>query len=161
VPSLTGNRYLGALLSRWNIGALETLQSGPPFTVLTTANTTNAFPAGALRPDLVGAPELAASDRTLSRWFNTSAFAQPAANKFGNAPRSVVRGPGTNLTDLAIFKNFKVGSPVGVQYRLEMFNAFNHTQFGAPGTTMGLPTFGRLTSAGDPRLIQMGFKVTF
>ena len=73
---------------------LETLQSGPPFTVITTANTTNAFPAGPLRPNLVGDPELPSSERTLNRWFNTAAFANPAAFTFGNSPRSVLRGPG-------------------------------------------------------------------
>ena len=78
--------------------------SGPAFTVLTTANTTNAFPAGPLRPNLVGDPELPASERTVTRWFNTAAFANPAPLTFGNSPRSVLRGPALVTTDLTVEK---------------------------------------------------------
>ena len=92
VPSFGGG-VAGAILSGWRFSALETLQSGPPFTVITAANTTNAFPAGPLRPNLVGNPELPSDQRTLSRWFNTAAFANPANFTFGNSPRSVLRGP--------------------------------------------------------------------
>ena len=98
VPSLQPQAVVNAVLGGWKIGVLETLQSGPPFTVLTTANTTNAFPAGPLRPDLVGNPVLPASEQTLGHWFNTAAFANPAPFTFGNSPRSVLRGPGLATT---------------------------------------------------------------
>jgi hypothetical protein len=87
-------------LGGWKIGLLETFMSGPPFTVVTTANTTNAFPAGALRPDLLHDPELPSGERTVSRWFDTTAFAAPAQFTFGNAPRSVLRGAPLFTTDL-------------------------------------------------------------
>ena len=66
-----------------------------------------------------------------------------------------------HLTDLGIFKNFKITRQVKAQYRLEMFNAFNHTQYSTVGTTFDLPTFGTVTAANEPRLIEMAVKLTF
>ena len=63
-----------AVLGGWRLGLLQTAESGPTFTVITSANTTNAFPAGALRPDLVRNPVLPSGGRTLDRWFDTGAF---------------------------------------------------------------------------------------
>ena len=111
VPTFTRKPYVNAVLAGWKVGLLETLQSGAPFTVLTTANTTNAFPAGPLRPNLVGNPALPSSEQTLGRWFNTAAFANPAPFTFGNSPRSVLRGPGLATTDLNLEK--RVGLPRG------------------------------------------------
>src|SRR5215470_5792086 len=102
IQPFTGSKQLNALLSGWRVGVVEALMSGPPFTVVTTANTTNAFPAGPLRPNLVGDPNLPADERTLTHWFNTAAFVNPAAFTFGNSPRSVLRGPGFVTTDLTL-----------------------------------------------------------
>ena len=129
-----------------------------PLTVTTTTNSANSFGGGTLRPDLVGDPE---GPHTVSQWFSTAAFAQPAPNQFGNSPNGVLRGPGVHLTDLGIFKNFKFSGQVRAQFRLELFNAFNQIQLSGVGTTLGTPTFGTVTSAAEPRLIQMGVKLTF
>jgi hypothetical protein len=148
----------------WEITGSTRLASGTPLTITQSANTANSFGLGAMRPDLVGEPEISGNRprrEQIAQWFNTAAFMQPAANTFGNSPRGVVRGPGVNVTDLGIFKNFRVGGNIGVQYRLEMFNAFNHPNLGNPGTVLGTPTFGRITTAAEPRIIQMGIKVTF
>jgi hypothetical protein len=88
-------------------------------------------------------------------------LARPAPYTFGNSPNGVLRGPGVHLTDLGIFKNFSITRDVRAQYRLEMFNVFNHTQFSGVGTTFDLPTFGTVTSAAEPRLIEMAIKLTF
>src|SRR5258705_1818 len=108
VQPFTGNRYLDAVLANWRVGGVETVMSGPAFTVLTAANTTNAFPAGPLRPNLVGDPELPAREQTLMHWFNTAAFANPAPLMFGNSPRSVLRGPRYVTTDLTIEKSISL-----------------------------------------------------
>jgi len=130
-------------------------------TITTQVNTANSFGQGAtLRPNLVGDPEDAPG--TVEQFFNVSAFQQPPANQFGNAPRSVIRLPYQNQTDLGLFKNFDVGARVGLQFRAEMFNVFNRTNFTTPaGTVLGNPTFGRLTTANEPRLIQFGLRATF
>ena len=131
---------------------------GVPLTVTAATNSANSFGGGSLRPDLAGDPE---GPQTVNQWFNAAAFAQPAANQFGSSPNGVLRGPGTHLTDLGVFKNFRIGDQLRLQYRLEMFNAFNQTQFSGVGTTLGTPTFGTVTSAGEPRMIEMALKLTF
>jgi hypothetical protein len=146
------------LLGGWQISGATQLASGVPLTITMTANTSNSFGGVTRRPDLVGDPE---GPGTVEQWFDTAAFANPAPNTFGNAPRSVVRGPWRHMTDLGVFKNFVATDRVGVQFRLEVFNLFNETNFTTVGTVLGTPTFGRLTAAGDPRMIQLGFKVSF
>ena len=152
----SGLRY--NVLGGWQISGSTRYATGLPITITTTTNSANSFGGGTLRPNLVGD---AVGSQTVSQWFNTAAFVQPAANQFGNSPNGVVRGPGVHLTDLGIFKNFKINGQVQAQYRLEMFNAFNQTQFATVGTTLGTPTFGTITAAAEPRLIQMGIKLTF
>jgi hypothetical protein len=80
VPKFKGNRIVNSVLGGWKVGLLETYESGPVFTVITASNTTNAFPAGALRPNVSGDPSLPSDQRTAARWFDTSAFSQPAAS---------------------------------------------------------------------------------
>ena len=152
----SGLRY--NVLGGWEISGSTRYATGVPLTITAATNSANSFGGGSLRPDLVGDPE---GPRTVNQWFNTAAFAQPAANQFGSSPNGVLRGPGTHLTDLGVFKNFKVSQQFRLQYRLEMFNAFNQTQFAGVGTTLGTPTFGTVTSAGEPRLIEMAIKLTF
>jgi hypothetical protein len=146
------------LLGGWEISGFTRFESGVPLTITQSANSMNSFGNIQRRPNVSGDVE---GPKTVAQWFNTVAFTQPAANTFGNAPRGVVRGPYRHLTDLALFKNFVVTDRVRAQYRLEAFNVFNSTNFTTVGTTLGLTTFGRLTAAAEPRLIQMGLKVTF
>jgi outer membrane receptor protein involved in Fe transport len=154
------NRLLYNTLGGWQISGSTKIATGIPLTVTTQVNTANSFGQGAtLRPDLVGDPDDAPG--TVEQFFAADAFRQPAANQFGNAPRSVIRLPYQNSTDLGLFKNFYVGGNLGLQFRAEMFNVFNRTNFTNAGTVMGNPTFGRLTTAAEPRLIQFGLRATF
>ena len=153
-----GNRLMYNLLGGWEISGVTRYESGVPLTITQTANTMNSFGNIQRRPNVSGDVEGA---KTIEQWFNTAAFALPAANTFGNAPRSVVRAPYRHITDLALFKNFVVSGRLRLQYRLEVFNVFNSTNFTGVGTVLGTPTFGRLTAAAEPRLVQMGVKVTF
>lgn len=161
VPSFTGNRYLDGALGGWKVGVLETAQSGPPFTVVTTANTTNAFPAGPLRPNLTDTPDLPSGERTLSRWFNTASFVNPAAFTFGNSPRSVLRGSGIVTTDLNLEK--RIGLPAGMTFdvRVEAYNLLNRTNFNIPGATLGAADFGVISSARPARTMQLGVRLGF
>lgn len=153
-----GNRLMYNLLGGWQISGYTRYESGAPLTITQSANTMNSFGNIQRRPNVSGDVE---GPKTIEQWFNTAAFSAPAANTFGNSPRSVVRAPYRHITDLALFKNFVVSERVRLQYRLEAFNVFNHPNFTGVGTVLGTPTFGRLTSAAEPRLVQMGVKVTF
>ena len=161
VRAFTHNRYLDAALANWRIGVLQTFQSGPPFTVVTTANTTTAFPAGSLRPDLVDDPDLPASERTLDHWFNTAAFANPAPFTFGNSPRSVLRGPNVITTDLTLEKTIGLFGTKRLDVRAEAYNLLNRTNFNLPGFTLGAPDFGVISSARPARTIQLGARFNF
>jgi carboxypeptidase family protein len=160
VPAF-GRGVVGAILGGWRFSALETLQSGPPFTVITAANTTNAFPAGALRPNLVGNPELPSSERTLSHWFNTAAFVNPANFTFGNSPRSVLRGPGLATLDATVEKTIALGAGVTFDVRAEAYNVLNRANFNLPGVTLGAADFGVISSARPARTVQLGARLSF
>jgi hypothetical protein len=156
-----GNRYLDGAFANWRVGVLQTYMSGPPFTVVTSANTSNAFPAGALRPDLVGDPELASDERTLTRWFDTSAFVNPAPFAFGNSPRSVLRGPARLTTDLTLEKSIAMASGTTFDVRVEVYNLLNRANFNIPGFTLGAADFGVISSAQAPRTMQLGARFSF
>jgi carboxypeptidase family protein/TonB-dependent receptor-like protein len=161
VPALSGSQLLNTILTHWRVGVLETLQSGPPFTVTTTANTTNAFPAGTLRPNLVGDPELPSDARTLTRWFNTSAFVNPANFTFGNSPRSVLRGPGIATTDLTLERNIPLTHGVNFDMRVEAYNLLNRANFNIPSAVLGAADFGIISSARQARTVQLGARFSF
>ena len=166
VPVGPGRRYLaghwlGHVVGGWSIGVLGALQSGPPFSVTTQTNTTNAFSAGAQRADLIGNPALPSDQRTLTRWFNTDAFAQPASFTFGNSGRGILRGDGIVNFDVSLAKNVSLTAQRVLQVRVELFNAFNHTNFGLPGHTFGGPDFGVVSNASGSRTVQLGVRFVF
>ncbi len=154
----TESSLLYNIAGGWEIDGSTRYMTGVPLTITMSANTSNSFGNITRRPDMIGDPE---GPQTIAQWFNTAAFAAPAANTFGNAPRSVVRGPGSAVTDVALVKKFRTNSRVQLQFRAEAFNAFNSTLFGGIGTVLGTPSFGRITSAGDPRMVQLGFRLNF
>ena len=115
---------------------------------------------GSDRPNVVG--NAVSSNPTLSQWFTTTAFQRQAAGTFGNAGRNVLRGPGTWNADLAISRNFPVHENIKLNIRWEMFNMFNHARFNSPGVSLNSAnTFGVITGAQDPRIMQVAGKMTF
>src|SRR5262249_31643562 len=126
IPSFRGNRFASAALGGWKLGVLQTVQSGAPFTVITAANTTNAFPAGPLRPNILRNPTLSNSERAITHWFDTTAFLAPAPFTFGDSPRSGLRGAQLITTDATLEKTFKITERVKFDVRGEFYNLFNH-----------------------------------
>jgi hypothetical protein len=157
---LLDRHWLGQVVGGWSIGLLGTLQSGAPFSVLTQTNNTNAFSA-AQRADLTGNPVLPASDRTLQRWFNTDAFAQPAPFTFGNSGRGILRGDGIANVDISLSKNVSLTAGRYLQVRVELFNALNDANFALPGHTLGAPNFGVVSDASGGRTVQLGLRAVF
>jgi hypothetical protein len=161
VPSFKNARLLNALLGGWKAGVLETAESGPTFTVITTANTTNAFPAGSLRPNLLNDSALPSDQRTITRWFDTSAYANPAALTFGNSPRGGLRGAPVVTTDATLEKRFAITERWQFDLRGEFYNLLNHAIFNVPGFTFGAADFGVVSSARSPRTAQMAMRLSF
>jgi hypothetical protein len=113
---------------------------------------------GTNRADIVG--DIHAGGGKITEWFNTAAFAQPALGNFGNSGRSILRMPGINNLDFALFKNFSLPKNATLQFRVEAFNALNHPQWSGVGTDMRNPSnFGVVTSARDGRIVQLGAKL--
>lgn len=148
-----------ALLADWQVGVGVNLHSGGPFNVIVSGNPANTS-RGVIRPNLVGDPNLPAGDRTVARWFDTAAFTAPPPFTFGNAPRNAVEGPGRKLVDVNVQKRVPFGARA-LEFRLDLFNAFNTPQFNVPGRTLGTPAFGTITSTGPAREIQVGVRFTF
>ena len=112
----------------------------------------------ATRPD---ASSKVPGPKTDAKWFNTSAFAAPAAGFFGNAAPGSIRGPGFINFDMALYKDFKIHESHEVEFRAEFFNIFNHTNFNGVSTTFGAGNFGNLTSAADPRIMEFALRYQF
>jgi hypothetical protein len=161
LPVLRGHSKLNTAFGGWKLGLLETYMSGAPFTVITTANTTNAFPAGSLRPNLLRDPSLPRNQRTVSRWFDTAAFAAPVQFTYGNSPRSGLRGAPLVTTDLTLEKSFALTEGLKFDLRSEFYNLLNHANFNIPGATFGAPDFGVVTSARPGRTVQLAARLSF
>jgi hypothetical protein len=170
------------ILGDWQLNGIVTVLSGIPLDV-TTGVSGNYFglagsaPAG-FRPDLVpGVPiYLKGPDKTV--YLNPAAFTLPAPGTFGNLRRGFVRQPSLTNVDFSVAKNWKVRERYGLQFRAEMFNLFNHTNFNGFDPGLGLTlnrtagvfngtftrtngNFGRLNTDRGPRNIQFGLKFNF
>ena len=154
------------LVNGWETFGILTLQSGRPFTVALLSEIDNSGTGRSIlgfgnndRPNLIANPEL--SNSTTDRWFNTDAFAFPAPGTFGNAGRNILDGPSFQNFNASLVKNTALTEDINLQFRVETFNFFNHPNFNLPDNFLGSPTFGRITSARDPRHIQFGLKLLF
>ena len=161
VRAFRGRRITDAVLGGWKVGVMETAESGPTFTVITSANTTNAFPAGSLRPNLLRDASLASSERSPTRWFDVTAFSNPAPYMFGNSPRSGLRGASVITTDFTVEKGFRLTERIGLELRAEFYNILNHAIFNIPDFTLGNGAFGSVSSARTPRTGQLAARLSF
>jgi hypothetical protein len=152
--------FLGVLASDWSVATVVTLQSGVPVAV-TQANSLGYAGFTTQRPNLVGDPELPASERNENRWFNTAAFQTASQFQIGTASRNPVQGPSYRDVDLAVMRLVRVGRDRAFELRAEVFNLLNTANLGAPASQLGAANFGTITSALDPRVVQLAVKYTF
>jgi hypothetical protein len=148
---------LGQALGGWQLSGVTVYQSGQPLTVSVPGDRANS--GLQTRPNRVCDGNL--SGGVADRWFDTSCFANPPQFTIGNAGRNIIIGPAFTGWDAAISKRFAFLESHFVQFRLEMFNAFNHVNLGDPGMSLGTPAYGRILSASDARQIQLGLKYGF
>lgn len=173
VPKLTSvirSRPLGWVFDNWQFAGVAMFQTGQPRGVgidLQGRDTTGG--GDGVRVDLVGPIALGKSEKTFNRWVNTDNVRMPAFGSPGNASRVQFYGPGVNNFDLTFFKNFPIKERAFMQFRWEMYNAFNHTQFSNLNSTARFNAqgqqintqFGQLTSARDARLMQGSLRFRF
>jgi outer membrane receptor protein involved in Fe transport len=152
---LTGWRR--KVLDGWQISGITSVQSGNPITPLIPLDRAGVGSSGQ-RPNVNGPVNQIGSKLN---WFDTSVFSLPALGTFGNAGRSLVRGPGIFNSDVSFSKSTALHERLTVQFRAEFFNIFNHTQWSGVGSSVGASTFGQVVSARDPRITQLGLRVAF
>jgi outer membrane receptor protein involved in Fe transport len=145
----------------WTVSGLVTLQSGTPIAVTQTTNA-NAFAGfGVQRPNLVGDPTLPVDQRSATRWFNTDAFAVAPQFTLGSASRNPVRGASYRNVDVAVMRRIAVASQRAIEVRAEIFNLLNTVVLGPPAAVVGAAGFGSITTALDPRVVQIAVKFLF
>jgi len=159
---------IGHLLGGWGTAGIVSASSGAPLTVTTSSvdpaglGFLGASAAGP-RPNVNGNPNSGAP-KTLAQFFNTSVFSQVPNGTIaaGNSGRGIVIGPGIQRWDISVLKDIKLPwETTGLQFRGQLFNAFNPTNSHALGTTFGSSTFATVTSVHDPRVVQLGLKFNF
>jgi hypothetical protein len=158
-----GNTIAGG----WELTLIEKATSGFPVFVIDSNNQSGVNfenNGNSLnRPNQVCSPQ--AGNPLLAQWFNTNCFAAPASGELGTAPRTPVSGPGFVNTDFSLIKHFPLSFREGARldFRAEVFNLFNHPQFGLPNSDFNSPaTFGVVNSTvNNPRLFQFALKVAF
>lgn len=157
------NALARTLAGGWELNGILNFQSGLPFSV--TSGVDNSQSAvNADRADLVGDPHLSSGRPTaqlLRQYFNTAAFTVNKIGTFGNAGRNILFGPGTENIDFGAIKTFRFLERYKIQFRAEAFNLFNHPNFNNPNANVSASTFGMITGAGSPRVVQLALKAMF
>jgi hypothetical protein len=163
-----GNPWIARILGSWQVSAIQTVQSGLPFTPQLSYNPSNdGDTRNPVRPSLnpnfsghviLGGP---------NQYFNPNAFIQPLPGTYGNVGRNTLQAPGLVSTDIALAKKFSLTERLNLQFRAEIFNLFNHTNFNAPNPVVYAaatggpsPTAGVITSTStSSRQVQFGLKL--
>ncbi|MBV8809970.1 MAG: TonB-dependent receptor [Acidobacteriaceae bacterium] len=153
-----------AVLGGWETSAIQTWQSGFPFTVYSGGDFSYSLPeVGNDTANVISQPHYTQGSRAdkLAQWFTTSAFDYPTPNSFGTSGRNILIGPGTFNIDFAAHKVFTLTERINLQFRAEFFNFLNHPQFNQPDNYLPDSTFGQITTARPPRVIQGALKLIF
>ena len=158
-----------SVLGGWQLDGIATLMSGTPFTVFDSNDVSAQGSApeitgfSAQRPNLVGNPNH--GPRKVSAWLNASAYQRldtvANAGQFGTEGRNVNTSPGYADWDFAALKNFKVTESTQIQFRAELFNILNRTNFHLPDCDISSPTFNYILEADPPRQVQFALKFMF
>jgi hypothetical protein len=151
------------VLGGWQQNVIFSAQTGPPITIRSGVDNDFNGVTGDFADYRGGEWELGSrsKEQQIQRWFDTTQFATNAAGTIGSARRGQIRAPGDWNLDYSIFKNFTVMESQKLQFRAELFNAFNHANLGQPNETVNSPTFGVISSASAPRIVQLALKYIF
>jgi len=162
--ALLGNSKgaLGHLVGGWQFDGITSINSGNYLTATSDVNNGVGGRAGNY-PDAVPSQNPNSGSHTVAQWFNTAAFVDPSYTRYGDSGAGTIIGPGAINFDLSFFKNIKFTESKSLQFRWEMFNAFNHVNLGNPNTdcSSGPGQFGLITYAGAARVMQAGLKFYF
>jgi len=165
------NRLLKSTVGGWQFSGILSVASGL-WSFNPSSGSLGTDPAGlgilgagsgaTPRVDFLCDPN-ANAPHSLTQWFNTNCLADVPKGQIrtGNAPRNGIRGPGYQKWDMSLFKNVYLTERVHAQFRLESFNTFNHTNWSSIGASLGSSTYGLVTAARDPRIVQLALKLYY
>jgi hypothetical protein len=158
-------------MNGWAVSGITTFQTGFPIRITSSADNELMY---SFDFELPGQPDQLKPFKTLRPQSNGHYFFDPTTftqdttidpslfGRIGNAPRTICCGPHISNTDFALLKTFKISDTKRVDFRAELFNLFNHTQFFNPdGNSSDGAQFGQVTQARDPRLVQFALKLFF
>ena len=167
------------ILGGWQLNGIVSLLGGTPIDVYSGANTAGLADSSrniGQRPNLIlGVPVYLHNAGDSLQYLNPAAFSLPEVGRFGSLGRGSIRGPGSKNFDFSVVKNWRMYDRYSLQFRAEMFNAFNHSNFNGIDAGLSLdnvardenfgkplnPNFGRITATRGPREIQFGLKFNF
>lgn len=161
--------FLGEAFGRWELSGLTQVQSGGPYTITADSTFGGKNFSFRRRAEHIGGP-IQLSDPGADQWFNTAAFAAAPPDVLGNSGAGMVRGPGLYKWDFSLRKEFGLhGENTKLQFRADMVNAFNHTNFRFSTTSallsnngiIGNGSYGAPSSSGPARNVQLGMRLTF
>jgi hypothetical protein len=180
LPSIKkGGAVASQILGGWQLNGIVSLLGGTPIDVYSGANTAglaDSFRNIGQRPNLIlGVPVYLHNAGDSLQYLNPAAFSLPEVGRFGSLGRGSIRGPGSKNFDFSVVKNWRMYDRYSLQFRAEMFNAFNHPNFNSLDTGLSLDNvagsenfgqplnsnFGRITATRGPREIQFGLKFNF
>lgn len=141
-------------LGNWSFAGLALQQSGFAMSPGLTTSTRGL----AIRPDAIRPYSRVGK---LGEWFNTADFAAPAYGFFGDASNGTIRGPGYTSFNVSLYKTWTMEHRFSTQFRAEAFNIANHSNFQAVDTGLGDGSYGQVTSAGDPRIMEFALKLMY
>ncbi len=163
------NDATNAVLGNWQLTLIERISSGFPVPLIDSNNQSGTyFENGGddnnyNRPNQVSGCDVYAANHSQHEWINSACFVAPPTGELGDAARVPVSGPDFVNSDFSVIKDFALPrKEMGVNFRAEFFNLFNHPQFGAPISDINQAGFGSVSSTvNNPRLVQLALKLTF
>jgi hypothetical protein len=165
------NNVTNTLIGDWQVTLIERVSSGFPVPLIDSSNNAgqgyNYFNNGGNdnnfnRPDRVSGCNPYAANHSQHQYINAACFIQPAAGELGNASRVPVTGPDFVNSDFSAIKEFRMPREMGLNFRAEFFNLFNHPQLGMPINDINQSAFGAVNSTvNNPRLMQLALKLSF
>jgi hypothetical protein len=166
-----------SLLGNWQVTLIERISSGFPVPLIDSSNQSGStFNEGGNsfnfnRPDQIAGCDTHAASHSHYQWINPACFAPPPPGQLGNANRVPVSGPDFVNSDFSLIKQFRLPREIGLNFRAEFFNLFNHPQYGSPIADINFnsppagtvsPFFGSVNSTvNNPRLVQLALKLSF
>jgi hypothetical protein len=163
-PFINSGRVTDLVLGGWNLGGIFTVHSGFWFSPQIDSDPSNTGSVGLTRSNAVCNGNLPSSQRSIDHWYNLDCFPLPAQYTFGNAGKNILEGPGAVESDFSLRKVFNITESKNLEFRFELFNAFNHPVFALPDRFVsdGPGAAGVITSTVVPqRQLQFALKLHF